>query len=313
MHISLPLAQCHPTEAISLHTPLRAFLERYEAKTRHHVFSGPRYRMNYSVLGDGPTLFIVPGICSTRILFAALAVELSAWFRVVVYDLPGIASGDGANLHRYQLEDYPTDLFALADHLHDRTFDAMGLSFGSTILLKAMHREPARVTRAMLCGGFAHRPMTQFERQMLRVLRHWPGRMGQVLFMNQITRYNHGRELEYREPGLCKFLEQENGRTPVRTAAAQVLAVDQTDLRDILSDIENPTLIVHGNEDRMVSVDHAAELSNRLSNVRIMLVPRCGHMPHLSHPELLARAAHRFFFESACHGPSHAGCAPVNC
>lgn len=280
-----------------LHPPtsLEEFLQAYDAKANHGFCVGPRYRIHYSVLGEGPPVYVVPGICSTRRMFAAVAVELSRYCRVILYNLPGTEARDASDLARYTLDDYWRDLLVLADHFGDDQVPMMSFSFGTTIAARALHANPDRFPKAMLVGGFARRTLTVRERVSLHMLRFWPGRLRHIPGMNAVSRYNHGRELNFRAPELIEFLVSESNRTPVRTCAYQVLCVDETDVRDLLPKIKQPVMVVHGSEDRLVPVRFGAELARLLPNVQVMLIPHCGHMPHLSHPELLARTAQRFF------------------
>lgn len=280
-------------------TPLAEFLDQYERIARNGVCPGPRYRIGYSVLGDGPPLYVVPGICTTRTLLAPLAVELSRHFRVVTYDLAGVDQTDGARLRPYGLDDFPRDLFHLADHLGDDAFPVMGLSFGVAIAVRAMTSKPTRITRAMLVSGFVRRELTPLERLSLNCLQFWPGRLRHIPYMKVVNKYNHALELECREAGLHEFMYSQTASTPISTTAAQVKCVSRTDLAALLPLVEQPVLVVHGAEDRLVPTHHAAELANALLNVRIMLIPRCGHVPQLTHPELLAKTAKWFFLDES--------------
>lgn len=273
---------------------LREFLDLYAARAREGVFEGPRYRVAYAELGDGPPIYVIQGICSTRRCFAPLAVELSLRFKVVLYDLVGVNPGDGGRLRQYGLEDYTRDLFALADHLGDRTFPILANSFGTTIGVRAMSAEPTRIPKGIMAGGFAYRPLAFAEHWSAVALQWCPGRLRSVPFSNAVSRYNHGRELERREPGLTDFLLEESGATPIRTVAAQGLAIDSTDNRQLATQVRQPVLIIHGEQDRLVPARHASELAKRMANVQIMLIPGCGHIPHLSHPEVMAQVAFRF-------------------
>ncbi|MFO0947506.1 MAG: alpha/beta hydrolase [Planctomycetota bacterium] len=295
---------------------LSEYLEQFDAMKKDDFFDGPRYRVGYSVLGEGPPLYIVQGICCTRRLYASLAVELAEHFRVVLYDLAGVGDGDGADMRAYHLDDYPRDLFALADHVGDRTFGVIGNSFGTTVTVRAMVAEPSRIPRAMLCCGFSRRPLTWFERLTIRMFGYMPGRLWSVPLANAISRYNHGPELDRREKGLTEFLIVESGRTPTRTAAAQALAVDATDLSSFKPRLQQPVLIFHGEQDRLVHPKHAAELAAGIENVHLMMVPGCGHIPQLSHPELMARRAAIFSTPcstASCPGAEVCQLATDNC
>ncbi len=100
---------------------------------------------------------MVPGIASTYHIYALFLNQLAARFQVITYDYPGEHAGDGARLKIISHENLADDLFGLIDHLNiGRTFLA-GLSFGSTVVLRALNREPRRFPKAALQGAFAFR------------------------------------------------------------------------------------------------------------------------------------------------------------
>ena len=49
--------------------------------------------------------------------------------------------------------------------------------------------------------------------------------------------------------------------------------------------IEAPTLIIWGNEDRLVSSAYAAEFGRRIAGSRVEIIDECGHIPQLEQPE----------------------------
>ena len=274
---------------------IETYRRQWEEHSRVESFTGPRYVMHYNVLGDGRPLYVIPGICATRKLYAPLLLCLAKHFRVVIYDLPGMQPGDGADLTRLGVEDYPADLFALADHLGDGCFDVIGNSFGSTIAVRALVSEPRRFGRALLVCGFACRPLSWFERFLLRALRRWKGTLGSLKVMRWLSRTTHGRALQYRERALLEFLLSENGQTPVRTAAHQALAVHASDVRGLLRQVTQPVVVVHGHNDRLVTIGDGRQLAEGIPDAQFIGLSHCGHLPHLTHPEYLAELARHHF------------------
>ena len=67
----------------------RAEVHKYDAHAQVGTWAGPRYRMTYRILGDGPPLILVPGIASTYRTYALLLNRLASRFRTIVYDYPG--------------------------------------------------------------------------------------------------------------------------------------------------------------------------------------------------------------------------------
>src|SRR5262249_6807324 len=143
-------------------------------------WDGPRYRMTYRILGQGPPLILVPGIASTYRIYALLLNRLSERFRTVVYDYPGEHPDDAANLAQISHDHLVDDLFGLIDHLEIGRVFVSGLSFGSTIALKALHREPRRFPKAAVQGAFAFRNFTRSERWALRLGRLVPGNVARL-------------------------------------------------------------------------------------------------------------------------------------
>src|SRR5262245_54422131 len=95
----------------------RRAIEDYDRAAKVGHLDGPRYRMTYRVLGQGPPLILSPGIASTYRAYALLLNTLASRFRTIVYDYPGEVPGDGARLGRIGHDDLVDDVFALIDHL----------------------------------------------------------------------------------------------------------------------------------------------------------------------------------------------------
>src|SRR5206468_2287474 len=122
-----------------------------------------------------PPLILIPGIAATYRGYALALNRLAGRFRTVVYDYPGEHHDDGARLGRITHEHLVDDLFGLIEHLRLGRAFLFGPSFGSTIVFRALHREPRRFPKAAVQGGFAHRKYTPAERLALMIGRRFPG------------------------------------------------------------------------------------------------------------------------------------------
>ena len=179
-NLSSPSTSVGPAEELRSSCPAPAdFLEEvktYDAGAQVGFWQGPRYRMTYRVFGQGPPLVLIPGIASTYRGYALTLNKLAERFRTVIYDYPGEHRGDGSRLSRISHDDLVDDLFGLIDHLNFGRVYLFGLSFGTTVTLKALHREPRRFPKAVVQGAFAHRGFTTAERVALRLGRLTPDR-----------------------------------------------------------------------------------------------------------------------------------------
>jgi pimeloyl-ACP methyl ester carboxylesterase len=266
---------------------LRDCLERFQKKAEHGTIDTGRYRCRYVAWGRGPVLVLIPGMAGDKLTFVMLMARLQTHFRCISYELPD-GEYDGANLMRYRHDGLVDDLFALLDHLRVGVSTLFGFSFGTTIALAALHRQSLRFSHAILQGGFAHRPLARAESFLASWCRFLPGRLGHVPLMQRIMEENHRTPFLEREPEVWDYFAAHLGKVPLRAAAGRALMIHQLDLRPILAAIQQPVLLVCGDHDPLVNKTCERELRQGLRQAARAEMEHCGHLPHLSHPEVLA-------------------------
>ncbi len=246
--------------------------------------------MTYRSLGEGPPLLLVPGIASTYRGYSLTLNRLAERFRTILYDYPGEHPDDGAKLRKITHDDLVADVGGLLDHLNIGRAFLFGLSFGSTVVMKALHQDPRRYPKAVIQGAFARRHFTTAERIALQFGRLMPGTSARLPLRETILAYNNKphfpREIEDR----WAFYVEQNGLTPIAPLASRLDLLSRLDLRPLLKEIRVETLILQGNEDRIVSRSHYDELCDGLPNARGVIMPLVGHQPHYTHAEGLAQA-----------------------
>ena len=71
-------------------------------------------------------------------------------------------------------------------------------------------------------------------------------------------------------------------------------ALTATDFRADLAKIEVPTLIVHGDRDKVVDVETGRGLAGRMPHARLEVLAGIGHVPQLEEPRRVARLTEAF-------------------
>jgi pimeloyl-ACP methyl ester carboxylesterase len=274
----------------------------YDARAEVGRWDGPDYRMTYRCVGEGPPLLIAPGIASTYHVYAILLNQLSTRFRAIIYDYPGEHVDDGAKLSRITHDNLVDHLFGLIDHLNIGRAFLAGLSFGSTVVLKALHREPRRFPRAVVQGAFAHRRFSAAERLALSLGRLVPGKAERLPLRRQVLTYNGKPEFPAILADRWPFYLEKNGDTPIRSLAHRVGLLTRLDLRSILSEIPTEILLIQGREDRIVPHHDFELLSASLPHAEGCVVPTAGHVLHLTHAELLAQLIGNWLLPCAPEG-----------
>jgi pimeloyl-ACP methyl ester carboxylesterase len=286
---------CTHAEQNTCSEPLRLAdsLSQWQREAQHGQLDNGRYRCRYYSWGDGPTLVFIPGLSLESTSFVMAMSRLHAQFRCVGYELP-TGADDGANLTRYRHHDLRDDLFALLDHLQLERCYLLGFSFGATVALAALADQPRRFPRAVLVGGFAHRPLAWTEVMLAHWARYWPFRVGAFPLADRAIRRHNAEFYATRPPGELDHFCAEELRPCLRTIAARALIMHQTDLRPTLRQIAQPTLLVCGDRDTHVGAVCQNELKRGLPNAARAEIENCGHYPQLTHPEVFTEITRQF-------------------
>ena len=275
----------------------RSELAEYERLATVRHWRGARHRMTYRVLGDGPTLVLLPGLASTYRGYAPTLLRLAGRFQTIQVDYPGDNPDDGANLRAIRHLNLVDDLFGLLDHLGIARVFPFGLSFGSTITMAALDRAPERFPKAALQGGFARRRLMPPERLALAIGRRFPGNVANLPFHRRGLALKNRSTFPVGEPDRWVQYVEENGLTPIASLVHRLELLDRLDLRPALPSIGTDILVIHGTADRIVPMARHRELVAGLIRPTAVLMPGVGHQPHWTHPEELAKLVGDFLAE----------------
>jgi pimeloyl-ACP methyl ester carboxylesterase len=275
---------------------LRDAFDRFGREAKRGGCDTGRYRAHYFDWGRGPeALVFVHGLADLARSFVPLAAELSYRYRCVAYDQPH-GGADGARVGRYRHDDFVADLVGLLDHLGIDRAVPVGSSFGTTIVLRALHDHPDRFPRAVLQGGFARRPLLGPELTLARVARYAPAsfRMADLPLRERTQREFDLPAFVGAPPGVWEFFAANSGAMPARTVARRALLLHRLDLRSLLPAVRQSVLLVGGDRDRVVPLAYEKELLGALpSGSRVEFSP-CGHYPQYTHAGEMAEAIRAF-------------------
>jgi pimeloyl-ACP methyl ester carboxylesterase len=289
-------------------------VRHYDESAAVGTWSGPRYRMTHRTLGQGPPLLWLPGIASTYRTYALVLNRLAERFRTIQYEYPGDRQGDGARLARITHDHLVDDLIGLMDDLGIARANLAGISFGSTIVLKALQRAPERFSRAVVQGAFAYRRFTAAEHLALFLGRRVPGTVARLPLRQTILAYNSKMDFPRIIEDRWPFYLEENGHTPIRALAHRTSLVARLDLRSSLARVSADILLVQGRDDRIVPHRYFEELKAALPRSESVVMPTVGHIPHITHAESLARVIANWLSPcepASCTRDPHAG--PAAC
>jgi 3-oxoadipate enol-lactonase len=236
------------------------------------------HRVHYDVGGpvDGPVLVLSNSLGTDFGMWNQQVAVLTARWRVVRYDTRG-HGGSGVTPGPYSVAQLASDVVDLLDHLAVSEADFCGLSLGGLVGLSLAHDHRDRIRKLVVCGTAARMGTPALWDARIAAVRQ--GGM-QAIAASVMARW-FTDDFRVREPTVVGQIEAQLLATPTDGYAACCAAVREADLRQSLSAIRSPTLVLAGTVDPAVSTDAARWLAGHIPGAQY------GELPtsHLSNVE----------------------------
>ncbi len=206
-----------------------------------------------------------------------------AGYRVIALDLLGHGWSGRPNAD-YSILAQARRVVALADQRGVKDFTVVGHSWGSSVSLAVAIAAPTRVKRVALYNGmyFEDQKPTLFKWARAPVLGEliygvfYPDRQDEKMSFAFYDPEKHMTE---------QVVEDVDGllRRPGTLAAALagVRAMHYTELEKRYPTVHQPVLLLWGREDNVTPLTYGERLLQQLPKARMVVYPRCGHLPML--------------------------------
>jgi len=239
----------------------------------------------YETHGSGPPLVLLHGATSSgREDFAPQIPLFAKGFQLVLPDARGHGATrwDAADGFRYEwLVD---DVAAFVDALGLRTFHLLGFSMGAMTALQFAIRQPERVRTLVVVGITTQRePRASVARRLMDPAR-----------------------VDRDEPAWARQLERRHGPVQGEGAWRRLLPAIAADIvrQPLLGPadlrrIDAPAMVMVGDRDQFVPVDHAWGLKRQLRDGRLFVAPDCRHEVLTKRPALANEALASFYRSTA--------------
>jgi 3-oxoadipate enol-lactonase len=234
------------------------------------------YRIHYECLGPegAPPLLLVMGLALASDAWESLPRALSDRFRVVVLDNRGVGRSTIAP-GGFRIRDMADDAAAVLDAARTGPAAVFGISMGGMIAQELTLRYPERVRSLVLGATFGShlrsaKPSPAIAKDLFLVgvmARRGPP-MERLLVSQEFLRANRPR-FERWMGGLA--------RAPRSVARRQVLAIAFHEAEPGLARLRVPTLLISGDQDRLVPVANSRRLARIIPRARLVELPGAGH------------------------------------
>ncbi len=254
--------------------------------------------VHYKLAGEGePTLVLLHGFAASAFSWRKVTKPLGELRSVIAFDRPAFGlterpmPEEWSGQNPYSSEAQADLTVALMDELGVDKAVLVGHSAGGTIAALTALRHPDRVEALILEDAAIYRQAgtpSWLRPLLLTPQMRW---LGPVLVRSIATWGEGVIETAWDDPekitvellsGYKKPLQAENWDRALWefTLASHPLALGAR-----LQEITLPVLVITGDNDRIVPTQESVRLAGELPNAELVVIPRCGHVPHEECPE----------------------------
>jgi pimeloyl-ACP methyl ester carboxylesterase len=256
-------------------------------------------RVHYQEKGSGAPLVLIHGYTASTFAWKDVFEPLAERFRVIAVDLKGFgfsAKPDGDYTRRAQGE----LVVRLLDHLKIDRAILCGNSMGGETALNAARYHPQSVAALILVdsagvtvsGGGSVSPG----------IAEWPiiGPALASLALTSDSLVRDGLRKCFYDDSLVTDEQVAVYYRPLKTRGGQraaFLARTQAGINPIepeINRIGQPTLIIWGAEDELIPLEAGRRLNSLITNSRLVVFDKCGHLPQAEMPERFVNEVRNF-------------------
>lgn len=253
---------------------------------------GSGVRIAWEDHGVGTPLLLIHGLGYGRWGWQPVVDPLAESHRIVLFDNRGIGASD-VPPGPYTVQAMAADAISVLDAAGIDRAGVVGTSLGGMVAQQLAVDAPSRVERLVLaCTTPGGERAVPFPEPTVRLLEEAPALDPAVA----LRRFVENALAPDAPSALVERIYALRLANPPDPAGwqAQAAAAAAFDGYDRLGEISAPTLVLHGEADRVVDVGNATILADRIPDARVELFGGCGHLFFWEQPLRFAAAVGEF-------------------
>ena len=263
-------------------------------------------RANYVELGSGPPLVLVHGLSGAWQSWLEQIPHFARSHRVIAVDLPGFG-GSPMPPWEISISAYGRFVHDFCEKLGVERCALVGNSMGGFIATEVSITDPDRVSKLGLVSA-AGITYARARKEPAAVLGRLAVATAPLAFRYQMSGIRRPRlrraafQGVFHDPGSLRPEMLFENTVPALTSSPGYIDAITTlfgyDIRHRLEEIEDPTLVVWGRNDRLVPVPAALAYKERIGdNAELHIFDECGHVPQIERPVRFNRVLESFLAE----------------
>lgn len=254
--------------------------------------------------GAGNPVVLLHGLGANSYSWRYLAPELGKNFKTFKFDLLGFGDSPKPVNTGYSVYDQAALVIKAIKDGGMSNVSLVGHSYGGGVsLVTAVYfasTEPSLIKSMILIGSIGTRQAVPWFIRLLRVPL-FPEKLGYILppeyntrAMLNIAMYDRDKITDEMIDAYSRPAHDPAARLATIETAKQVEPIDLDTLVAKYSGINAPSLLVWGQQDKIVPLTVGEKLHTLLPNSKLHIEPECGHLPHEEKPESVVPLIHNF-------------------
>ncbi|WP_060678977.1 alpha/beta fold hydrolase [Virgibacillus halodenitrificans] len=244
------------------------------------------------VLNDKPPILLLHGFVSSTYTFHQLMPLLKEKFSVIAIDLIGFGKSEKSTSFIYSYANYAKLIKECMDYFDIKKISIAGHSMGGQIALYTAKQYPEKIDRLVLLASSGYLPRAKKRLIFVSYLpffhlfaRRHVQKQGVASTLKNVL-YNQ----EYITPELIDAYGAPLKEKNFYKALIRLLRYREGDLnQEALNQIKQPTLLIWGKEDKVVSLRVGMQLEKDLPHATLISYPDTGHLVTEERPEEVYR------------------------
>lgn len=246
-------------------------------------------KLYYGEAGSGRPLLFLHGWAMSARVWHYQVEWFARKYRVVTLDLRGHGrsecGGGGCSL-----TSLTRDIITFIEALRLEQLSLIGWSLAALLAIRVCQTQPSPVTSLVLVGGtpcfvsrdgFPHGlPSSGVHKMLRRINVNFPRALEEFHHLLLSPEDEAGEERDT----VWDLMTNERFLPRRETAHALLVCLADEDVRGAVATITAPTLLMHGDEDRICPVGAARYMKQHLGAAELAIFPGAGHAPFLTRP-----------------------------
>jgi pimeloyl-ACP methyl ester carboxylesterase len=248
----------------------------------------------YEIHGSGPqTVTLIRGLGAGVHSWFPQVPEFSRYFRTIVFDNRGAGRSDKPDAP-YSTAQMASDVNHLLEALDVRRTALLGISMGGMIAQEFAIRYKEKLSCLILgCTTFGGPESVSLPPQSLKAILAGPAADDETRRLQECAMYSD--ETIAKNRAVIAACDEARRAFPIPpfALARQADAIRNHDAADRLGQIQSPTLVMTGREDRLIPPENSRLLVERIPGAIFKELPG-GHLFMAEHPDLFNREVIQF-------------------